>query len=393
MLTGVDLTWLAQRMRPFVGPSHAVLSVHDRNITFLARVPNDAGLIGKKPSPEVMAASRFVDHGAIDAKGADGTTRIGAIRSVRANEGPPDLYVAYGLSRDAVFEETNAATLRGLALLLGSAALAIGAAWYGGRRFIREPIERLLVSAQRWKDGDYTARISLPAAPSEFGRLARAYQEMADSLAARERHQRLLISELNHRVKNTLATVQSIAGQAFSKGDHIEERQSFEARLFALAKTHDMLTRENWEGAEIADLVAEATAPYRHTGEGRFEVKGPNLWVQPAIALALSMALHELMTNAAKYGALSVPAGSVAICWTAPEGRDLILRWEEKNGPRVSPPNRKGFGSRLIERSLAAELGGEVQLTYEPAGVVCTIRTPLGENNSSSLSPTLGSAR
>jgi two-component sensor histidine kinase len=204
---------------------------------------------------------------------------------------------------------------------------------------------------------------------------------MADTLAARERHQRLLISELNHRVKNTLATVQAIAGQAFSKGDRIEERQSFEARLFALAKTHDMLTRENWEGAELADLVAEATAPYRQNRSTRFEVCGPNLWVKPSIALALSMALHELMTNAVKYGALSVPAGSVAIRWTVSEGKDLILRWEEKNGPRVAPPQRKGFGSRLIERSLAAELGGEVQLCYEPTGVMCTIRTPLGEES------------
>jgi two-component sensor histidine kinase len=90
------------------------------------------------------------------------------------------------------------------------------------------------------------------------------------------------------------------------------------------------------------------------------------------------MALHELMTNAVKYGALSVPAGSVAIRWTVRAGKDLVLRWEEKNGPRVAPPSRKGFGSRLIERSLAAELRGEVQLCHEPAGVVCTIRTPLG---------------
>jgi two-component sensor histidine kinase len=381
VLTGVDLDWLRERMRPFLGPRHAVLSVHDRNITFLARVPDEAGLIGKKPPPEVMAASRFTDRGPIEAKGADGTTRIGAIRSVKLGEGDPDLYVAYGLSRDAVFVETNAATVRGLMLLLASAALAAGAAWYGGRRFIRDPIERLLAAAQRWKVGDYTARVSLTSASSDFGRLARAYEEMADALASREQHQRLLINELNHRVKNTLATVQAIAGQAFKTGEHPDVRGTFEARLFALAKTHDMLTRENWEGAELSGLVAETFAPYRREGGARFEVEGPNLWVKPSMALALSMAFHELATNAAKYGALSVPSGRVVIRWSITDGgaRQLTIRWEERNGPRVSPPRTRGFGSRLIERSLAAELGGEVHLTYDPAGVVCTLKAPLDE--------------
>jgi two-component sensor histidine kinase len=383
VLTGVDLDWLSERMRPFLGPGHAVLSVHDRNITFLARVPNEAGLVGKKPPPDVMAASRFIDRGPIEAKGADGATRIGAIRSVTLSEGAPDLYVAYGLSRDAVFVETNAATLRGLMLLLASAALAAGAAWYGGRRFIREPIERLLAAAERWKVGDYTARVSLTSASSEFGRLARAYEEMADALASREQHQRLLINELNHRVKNTLATVQSIAGQAFKSGEHPDVRGTFEARLFALAKTHDMLTRENWEGAELTHLVAEAFAPYRREGGARFEVEGPDLWVKPSMALALSMAFHELATNAAKYGALSVPSGRIVVCWSITGGavRQLTLRWQEKNGPRVSPPRTRGFGSRLIERSLAAELGGEVHLTYDPGGVVCTLKAPLDETD------------
>jgi len=378
VLTGVDLGWLSERMRPYVGPSHAVLSIHDRNITFLARVPSDGGLIGKTPPPEVMAASRFVNKGPIDAKGADGVNRVGAIVAVNLGQGPPDLYVAYGLSRDAVFVETNAATLRGLTLLLLSAALAAGAAWYGGRRFIRQPMERLLAAAHRWKEGDYSARVSLPSTSSEFDRLATAYETMADALASRESHQRLLINELNHRVKNTLATVQSIAGQAFRRGEHDEARDTFEARLFALAQAHDMLTRENWEGAELPDLIAQAVEPYRREGGGRFEVEGPNLWVKPSMALALSMAIHELATNACKYGALSVASGRVEIQWTI-EGnpRHLTLRWEEKDGPPVSPPSSRGFGSRLIERSLATELAGEVQLTYEPRGVVCLVRAPL----------------
>ncbi len=194
-----------------------------------------------------------------------------------------------------------------------------------------------------------------------------------------QEHQRLLVDELNHRVKNTLATVQSIASQTFrAQHQDDETRRAFEGRLFALAKAHDVLTRENWEGAELGDIVAGAVAPYRRD-EDRFEVEGPRLRLEPRASLSVAMALHELATNAAKYGALSVPSGRVSIRWTFLPGapRRLTLRWEEKNGPPVSPPSRRGFGTRLIERSLAQDLGGEVSLTYAPTGLVCEVRAPL----------------
>ncbi len=193
-------------------------------------------------------------------------------------------------------------------------------------------------------------------------------------------HQQLLINELNHRVKNTLATVQSLASQTF-RGEHQDEatRRAFEGRLFALAKAHDVLTRENWEAADLGELVAQAIEPFQRDGADRFEVHGPGLRLEPRVALAIAMALHELATNAAKHGALSAPEGHVSIQWTVSPAspRHLTLRWEERNGPVVSPPMTRGFGSRLIERSLALELGGEVSLTYEPEGVVCVVSAPL----------------
>ncbi len=203
-----------------------------------------------------------------------------------------------------------------------------------------------------------------------------------------EEHLRLLINELNHRVKNTLATVQSLAVQSFHRPtfQHNEElmaaRSAFEARLFALARGHDVLTRENWESANLTDLIAQACAPYRgHPEEAKkIEAVGSELRVPPPMALSLSMALHELSTNALKYGALSVPAGQVVISWktvAASTGQRLILRWEEQGGPPVAAPTRKGFGSRLIQDGLARELNGVVQIVYEPAGVVCTIDVPL----------------
>jgi two-component sensor histidine kinase len=195
-----------------------------------------------------------------------------------------------------------------------------------------------------------------------------------------EEHQELLINELNHRVKNTLTTVQSLANQTL-KGDHAsaETRETFEGRLFALARAHDVLTREKWEGAELREVLAEVVAPYLRQGPERVTMEGPPLLLSPSATLALAMAIHELATNAGKYGALTVPSGSVRISWAVNADGQFHLRWQESGGPAVSAPARKGFGTRLIERNLAQTLGARVDLVYEPTGVVCTIRTPLEE--------------
>ena len=193
---------------------------------------------------------------------------------------------------------------------------------------------------------------------------------------------RMLIDELNHRVKNTLATVQSIVWQALRNTSDPEViRESIESRLFALSRSHDLLTRENWEGAGMLDLIKAALEPFG-VANGRsehFVITGRNIRVSPKVALALGIAFHELATNAVKYGAFSDKAGSVLISWTiepSPDGNRLLLRWQEKDGPPVTPPSRKGFGSRVIERGLPHELEGAVHLDYPADGLVCTINFP-----------------
>ena len=196
-----------------------------------------------------------------------------------------------------------------------------------------------------------------------------------------ERQQQLLINELNDRVKNTLATVQGIAAQTLrSSATDAEARAAFEARLLALSKVHNVLTRENWEAVSLADIAAEVLAPHGGEDPARFAIAGPDVRLHPRMALPIAMALHELATNAIKYGSLSRERGRVALDWRvdpAPGGARLRLRWAEQGGPAVAPPSRKGFGSRLIERSLTLELGGKVTLGYAPDGVVCTIDAPL----------------
>lgn len=198
----------------------------------------------------------------------------------------------------------------------------------------------------------------------------RAEAELRDS----ERHLRLMVDELNHRVKNTLAIVQGLAQQSFRGGGvSTDVRSSFEGRLAALAAAHDLLTRKNWEGAELRDLVVAVAAA--HCGE-RVAVDGPPVQLPPKLAVTLALALHELCTNAVKYGALSVAGGRVTVTWTSERDR-LSLRWEESDGPRVEPPGRRGFGTRMIERALAAETDGKAGLDFRPAGLVCEIEADL----------------
>jgi two-component sensor histidine kinase len=183
-------------------------------------------------------------------------------------------------------------------------------------------------------------------------------------------------------VKNTLATVQSIVWQALRSGsDPKVIRESIESRLFALSRSHDLLTRENWEGAGLLDLVNEAMEPFG-VANGRTErlvITGKNIRLPPNVTLALGIAFHELATNAVKYGAFSNEVGSILLAWTIeprPEDDRLILCWQEKDGPPVTPPIRKGFGSRVIERGLPHELQGTVNLDYRGDGMVCTINIP-----------------
>jgi PAS domain S-box-containing protein len=191
---------------------------------------------------------------------------------------------------------------------------------------------------------------------------------------------RLLIHELNHRVKNTLATVQSMAAQTLkSEPDPVMAFQKFEARLMGLSQVHDVLTRESWHGAALGDVAERALAPF--TGPaGLIRINGPAVWLAPNGALTMALIFHELATNALKYGALSTAEGVVTLGWTYDvDARTLDLTWVESGGPPVREPTRRGFGSRLIERSLRGELKGEATMDYRPGGLVCAMRAILSD--------------
>ena len=193
-----------------------------------------------------------------------------------------------------------------------------------------------------------------------------------------EDHQQLLIDELNHRVKNTLAIVQSIAQQSVRGGSLSQESSNaFEGRLMALSAAHNLLTNGLWQPTPIHSIIQSCLTPLVSTNQ--IEIEGPLVVVSTRTAITLALAIHELATNAVKYGALSAPEGRIDIRWALSDDRQLVLRWTERNGPPVEPPTRRGFGTRMIERGLAAEFKGKVELSFAPDGLVCTLIAQLPE--------------
>jgi PAS domain S-box-containing protein len=195
-----------------------------------------------------------------------------------------------------------------------------------------------------------------------------------------ERLQQLLIGELNHRVKNTLATVQSIANQTVHRAKSPSDfAASFGGRLQSLARTHNLLTQSTWQGAELSAIIRDQL-PFSDGEDDRISSSGPLVMLNAQAALHLSLVLHELATNAIKYGALSDPRGTLSIRWMVRTDaqRKLILQWQERGGPKVAVPQSRGFGTTLIEKSLEAH-GGVTSIRYEAEGVTCEITLPLPE--------------
>lgn len=196
-------------------------------------------------------------------------------------------------------------------------------------------------------------------------------------IAIQQRHRDILVSELNHRVKNTLAVAQSLAHQTLGKAAPAE-MQLLDGRLQALARAHNLLTERNWSQAELRDVIDTALRPFAIPPE-RLSVRGPALPVSPKTAVNLTLVLHELATNALKYGALANDSGRIEVEWIFGEDLPRSFTWRERGGPPVSRPTRTGFGTRLIERGLAAELGAKVSLAFEADGLVCSIENDRSE--------------
>jgi PAS domain S-box-containing protein len=204
--------------------------------------------------------------------------------------------------------------------------------------------------------------------------------KIARNISERKRNEEqiaLLASEAEHRVKNVLATVQATVH--LTQADTPERlKQAIEGRIQALANVHALFVKSRWTGAELRSLVMQEILPYSERNEKRVKVDGPPLFLETNTAQTIAVAVHELTTNAAKYGALSVPEGRVEIAWSHDAGKSLMLRWSETGGPPVDPPTRQGFGTRVMEAMVQGQLSGTIRFDWRSEGLVCEIEAGSG---------------
>ena len=375
----ISLRYLGQLVAERSFEQGRALVVADRNGIILAREPFPERFVGTRIPDSFMPLVQGTSPGTQEITSQDGTRRVIGYQPATP---PLGLYVSAGTAVDDAFAPINQSTLRGVGLALSGSVLATVLAWSFGRSFIRRPVQRLVDTIRTWRTGDHTARTGMGPGSAEFDQVGHAIDAMLDEIDERqaaqsraEQHRDLLARELDHRVKNLLATVQALARQTFREGDVSGTAlRVFNERLGVMGDAHRLLTEGDVEGADMACAIGTAIAPFEGRNRSRFDIAGPALFLRPKATLSLSMALHELCTNAVKYGALANENGRVSIVWTGREDEHLTLTWTETGGPPVSPPSRQGFGSRMIERALAADLGARVSFNYAPDGLVCTIQ-------------------
>lgn len=381
VLAGVDLDWLSARLAERQVADGGTLVVADRNGVVLARQPDPERYVGRRMADPFPALLRLGEPGVIETSSIDGVRRIVGYQ-------PPavtgiGLYVGTSVSTERAFRPIYASTWRSVGIAALGVLLAAAIVWLLGNRLLRTPLLRILATVDSWRAGDEAARTGIRRDGSEISFLAAATDEYMDAVladrAARrlaEEHRSLLLREMSHRIKNILATVQAIANQTFREGAGPDSLEAFGQRLSAMATTHDLLVSSQWQSTELRPAVEAAVRPFDGEagtpGKDRFNLDGPSLHMTARGAFSLSMALHELCTNAAKYGALSVPGGSVTISWgvrTRDDCRRFWLDWEERDGPICTPPTRHGFGTRLVRAAFTSDVDAHTSLEFPASGV------------------------
>ena len=372
LVAGLRLSWFQARIDERGTLLDGFISIADKEGVVVARTPALPGVVGTRISQEFMHLLIEPRPGTLEASTRDGVKRVIGYQPVSARS---PLYIAAGFSKAAAFEPVNRGTVTAALLILLSGVVAAVAAVFIGNTFITRPINRVVSVISRWAEGDSGARTGMRGHYGEIGQVGAAVDDLLDELDRRriqteeaETGRAFLARELSHRVKNSLSVVQAIARQTFGKIAPPQAIDTFSLRIRALAGAYDTLLAEEWESADIAEVVERAIAPHHEPEDNRFRLEGPHFVLPPKAAIAVSLILHELATNAAKYGALSNAAGYVNLAWQT-DGDRVRLQWMEHDGPPVTPPEREGFGTKVVSRAFGAEFAPEVNFDFQPEGL------------------------
>ena len=367
--TGIRLSWLQQRISERGVQKGGAVTIADRNGTILARVPFPERFVGTRIPERFQALLTAKSPGTIEVLSQDGTERILGYEPITPLR---PLYVSAGLSTTEAFAQINRATWVGALTLLMSTLIAVFAAHWVGKYFILLPIDRIMGALERRRSGDLAARTGM-SGTFELDILGRSLDALLDqineqSLALEETDQKraLLARELTHRVKNTLTIISALARQTFREQRAAAE--TFNERVKALSGAYDLMLSGEGHSTDLRTLVSKALQPYADLADKRCHVEGPPVEVTPEMALGLSLVIHELMTNAIKYGALSNESGHIDIGWQVTR-ENAVFTWHERGGRPVVSPTEEGFGSKLIRNALPADSKTKIKVDYLPEGL------------------------
>lgn len=373
LVAGLDLARLGAALKTRGLSPGGSLTVADREGTIIAREPYPERFVGTRIPEAFLRLVTAPAAGTETVLSQDGTRRV--LGYVPVAERPEGLYVSAGLSAQASYDGVARAARIGALLAVTGALATLGATLLVGNSAFIQPLETLADVLDRWRRGERDVRTGFDGRGGEIGALGAALDRMMDEIGDSQRQRDLLADELAHRVKNTLTTVQAIAASTLNRTEPAAAALPvFQARVTALARTLDTLTRASWEACDLRELARQVIAPLCGDPDERFLIDGPRVVLPPREALGMTMMLHELCTNALKYGALSVPSGRIALVWhvAVAEGGEttLDLEWRESGGPAVVHPGpARGFGSRLIRRAFGE--AGTAALDFPVDGLVC----------------------
>ncbi len=375
VVTGIRLDWLQNRIAERGIARGNAVTLADTNGTILARVPLPERFVGTVIPDPFKSLTHSASPGVIEVTSQDGTERILGYRPIALPSNP--LYVSAGFSKAEAFGPINRATLMNLLGITLGALCALCAAIVVGNRFVLKPVHTISGVLEKRRSGDVSARTAMKGR-DELSEVGRTLDRLLDELDCRtrrveqaEEERTLLVRELTHRVKNGFALVQAMARQTFSRTDR-EQYQSFTDRLSSLAGTYDLILSKEAKSATLHTVVGAALKAHLAPADQRILITGPEITVGADDALSLSLIIHELATNATKYGSLRDDNGRVELTWRIKDDR-IEVSWIETGGPSVVEPSRKGFGSVLISRAFPARAESEHQMTFRPTGLVFEI--------------------
>jgi two-component sensor histidine kinase len=379
LVASLDVVWLTgELLQRGLSPDGSV-TIADRQGIVIARQPLPERFIGTKIPESYMRLVHAEAAGTETVVSQDGTLRV--LGYVPVSLAPKGLYVSVGLSAEASYGAVRRAAASGALIAVCAGLATLAASWWAGSQVFVKPIQTVIDVMQAWRRGERTARTGFRDDAGEIAVLGATLDLMMDEIEASQDQRDLLASELSHRIKNTLATVQAIAASTLNKPTPAAALlPEFTGRIAALARTHEVLTRDRWEGADLRDIVMRVVQPLCGDADDRLSIDGPAVECPARQALGMTMVLHELCTNALKYGALSVPHGRVDVTWSTqavPQGTAVTLVWRERNGPPVvRPTGRGGFGSRLMARAFGSD--GTAAVEFGTSGVTCRVDLVIG---------------